>query len=590
MNTLTFFFVILGFSFIPIGISGYFVRIVQSISLITITLFIFSIFQQLQIGFIFIQCLSIIFLIYRIWLTYNNSDWIELFKIVFCLLFVFIISFFASLGTDYWAWDEFSHWGAQIDYLIAMKELHLDNTILLFPDYIPGLSLWRYFGYNQLGVDDKSSTYFVNYMLLFSIIFSISGSKFCSKTVIKAFIVYFCMLFFFQSLVITLYVDVIQSLLLLAFLSSLNDKTKINIFYLTTLACMMILSKHVGLIFSIISIFSLFLYQLFVRLRSINEAAKELLLISFCSLSLFFMWSFYVEHYSLARSVINHEKIISLGTINTLESVFLSGIGLLYSYFPHAEFIRSTFSIGENIYLWQLLLLCIFYVCFVGLTSKRNIFERKLFVYLSFSYLFIYLLFLSYVRAGTPWGGDLHSFSRYTSVLLFPIVILPILHIFILNKLIVIFIVTFLLAALVSPPIEKLFSFKKSLYPPSIHLDFDKKASTVKKHLTNSDSIWYIHNEDLIVTYFVFRSKVIPYRVLDFSAGWGLYISRNENIPLAERIITFKKQMCAVDYIYIDNNTEEFWEDFGHLFKNARDIRLFTVSKINDECLINAII
>lgn len=589
LELLIFFVSILGVSLVPIGEPSYFRRIVQSIALITVTLFIFSVFQILEIGVVTVQATSILFLILGVWNIKSRQNWNELLGRAACLALIFVLAYFASLGKDYWAWDEFSHWGAQVDYLIAMTEIHSDNKILLFPDYIPGLSLWRYYSYLQLDFAGKSSVYFGNYLLIFSLIFSVTSSKGMLR-ILQVFLVYLCILAFFQSLILTLYVEHIQALLLLCFFVALTSKQSVNIFYLSLLVCMLVLSKHVGLIFAVFAIFSFVCHQVYVKNVEIKVVIKNAFTMTFFSMTLFVIWAAYVGDYSLSRDVVDSDKIILGSFFETLDNMLLSAGGLLNSHFPHANMIKSHYSTEGYVYLWQLVLGVLVYLCAIGVLIKKGCKEKVLYILLSILIIISYVLFLSYIRAGTPWGGDIYSFSRYLCVIIFPIVVLPMLHIKKFQYLSLITVIYLLVTLPISPPIDKQFAYNKGI-PSSVHRDFNKKVSLLKAHASSSDSVWYIHSQNTIVSYFVFREKAIPIPVLGFNNGWGLYINKeSEGISLSERIEGFEETICKADYIYVDIMPDDFWEDYGSFFDNRKDTNLFVVNKRNDECLVTPVI
>ncbi|PMG19869.1 hypothetical protein BCU97_23370 [Vibrio splendidus] len=195
-----------------------------------------------------------------------------------------------------------------------------------------------------------------------------------------------------------------------------------------------------------------------------------------------------------------------------------------------------------------------------------------------------YVLFLSYIRAGTPWTGDVYSFSRYVCVILFPIVVIPLLKITKIRYLLPLIFGSILLSLPLSPPFSSVFSYVEKS-PSVTHRDFDKKAQLVKKYVSSSDVIWYIQPQDSIVSYFVFREKVIPNPVLNFKDGWHLYV-KSDLKSLTERLFLFKKNICKVDYIYVDNKDDTFWDDYGIFFGNKRESLLFRINKVDGQCTV----
>ncbi|TKE98681.1 hypothetical protein FCV46_19670 [Vibrio kanaloae] len=578
-----YFCTILGFSLLPIGESSIFRKIFQSIALITIVLYLSSILGMLDLGIVAVQSISVALLFFGVWRTHLNKEWYGFLSCGLSLAFIFSLAYFASLGKNFWAWDEFSHWGAQVDYLIAMKEIASDSSVMLFPDYIPGQSLWRYYSYLKINSSDNSAIYFGNYVLIFTLIFCVTSSKGLVK-LLQGVFVYLCLLFFFQSLIITLYVDHIQALLLLCFLHNLSSQERVNASYLSLLVCMLVLSKHVGLIFALFAVTSFALNEAFIKKSKMSNMLRNIAVIFIPAMSLFFFWELYVEYYSLKREVVNVDKIILSGFLDTFNHLFASSKGLLNSFFPHANLIRSKYSSDSSVYLWQLISAVFTFVLCVSIFNKDLLKKRILYAVLSFSMIASYVLFLSYIRAGTPWAGDVYSFSRYVCVILFPIVVIPLLKITKIRYLLPLTFGSILLSLPLSPPFSSVFSYVEKS-PSVTHRDFDKKAQLVKKYVSSSDVIWYIQPQDSIVSYFVFREKVIPNPVLNFKDGWHLYV-KSDLKSLTERLFLFKKNICKVDYIYVDNKDDTFWDDYGIFFGNKRESLLFRINKVDGQCTV----
>ena len=229
---------------------------------IMISLYLFACLQLLTLGVIFVVVLGAVGCGLALWklLYTENQKWFVI-RFGVELLVIFTIAFFASWGASYWTWDEFSHWGAQIEFLIAQKNLPVASGVLLFPNYIPGVSLFRYFGEVLLQGTGISASYFLTWVMALSGLYTVSYSESRYKFAGTALAVFFAFLIFLQALVSTLYVDALQAVVFLCALKFAHEKDP-EVFKVVAVLCVsLVLMKHVGLIFS------LFVLAYFIAVR-----------------------------------------------------------------------------------------------------------------------------------------------------------------------------------------------------------------------------------------------------------------------------------------------------------------------------------
>src|SRR5690606_33159687 len=91
------------------------------------------------------------------------------------LTLVFGLAWSHSTGMRFFAWDEFSHWGLQLKFLATDNRLQTDNAVLLFPDYIPGLSLYRYLS-SLFFSTQEAGYHFFNWMMVYAGLLAITST------------------------------------------------------------------------------------------------------------------------------------------------------------------------------------------------------------------------------------------------------------------------------------------------------------------------------------------------------------------------------------------------------------------------------
>ncbi|MFZ6749789.1 hypothetical protein [Undibacterium sp. Ren11W] len=562
-----------------------------SFCLITIILYSFSLFHLLIFSTQLIQYIGILgFVIFVLSYYKKPQKYNFLVGRFYLFLGIFLLSYIASWGSDYCAWDEYSHWGAQIEFLKVNRELHTDANLLLFPDYVPGLSLWRHLAV-QFNLEDSSSgPYFLNWILVFSIFGGLSNEWANRKNWIKVLACFFAYVFFFQSLVLTLYVDTIQSLLILLTLSILLEKitpTHNDIFSICILVTTIVITKHVGLIFSAF-IIVLYLYKLKTSQScNLGKLFKHGLILMLVVGVSFLSWSIYVNYYGLAIKVIDFNELFN-GQYSVFSKVIENVIGVMQNKFPHTSLFRPKPVLLKVIFdfsLWQLLLF-VFCISVIFLIFAKNKKESLVVFIFSSLILVAYLIFLSLIRAGTPWGADPYSFSRYLCVLIFPLFAIQLrtwmetaseFQLWI-SLLLVVF-----ASRQIALPISDIFPVKKRT-SSSLNTEFSMKASKIKAVFgaQKNGAIWYINSDKNSLMYYVFRMKVMPYKVLPYPAGLNFYQNgnlRNTDVD-PSKLYLFEQAICSVDFLYIDEIESQFWIKYRMAFDKIGGV-IYRVDKEN---------
>lgn len=308
---------------------------------ITALLFFFSLVQQLALGVLVVKVAGLASAVFTVALAFKS---VEIRKSLLgtgiAFLSIFFLSFLASHGRNYWAWDEFSHWGAQVEYLLAVGNLDRYGDILIFPDYIPGLSLWRYFSRTILVDFGVAAAYFSSLVIVFSCFIAALGSIKIVRFLIAFLVCNFLFISCFQSLPLTLYADPVQAALLMCGLALARDSRN-GALALVPVVVLLILSKHVGLIFCLFIFLYYFSRRHFIDQRPTGAVLRDLT-VPFSVVSVFFLaWKYYVEHYHLSISQLNLKKVTALNLHEALTYIYDVFLGMLVNKFPHSPFHES---------------------------------------------------------------------------------------------------------------------------------------------------------------------------------------------------------------------------------------------------------
>lgn len=544
---------------------------------IIVTLFVFALLQCLRIGIYFIYIIGLIGILYGLkQALYNTETRGALFQRVVVLFIIFFMAHFASWGADYWAWDEFSHWGTQVEYLTLNGNLHTDAKLLIFPEYIPGLSLWRYFGHFVLKKAEASGIYFTNFLLIFLSIYGIAYDKLIGKCIFRFSIIFFGLLIFFQSLVSTLYADPVQSVLLLCALKIASEKNSNNFKHLVLVTAVVLLAKHVGLIFSLYIISYYTFVNIYVHKISVRFVISKSIVILIAVTLLYLAWWKYLSKYALGKNTVDASLFTSNGIFNLFLIMKMHVAGVLDNRFPHAsyvptalplDFVASGMSLGM---LYFLMLMASTSLVFLPSSNKKLNFTNYIFfIITSLSF----LVFLAFIRGATlGLTGDIYSFSRYLVVVFYPFIFLQILSAldFSLRRSFCIGLIILTIYILIAPAFNITLSYKKRDLL-GVTIEHKAKAAIVKKYTKENSIVWYVNSEES-PAYYMFRTRILPIEVKPYLNGIGLYLydSLKVTVDLDARIDKFSRMMCDTELIYIDTVPEEFWIQYAALFNKVK--------------------
>lgn len=575
------YFVFLGLSaFVSrLFISRYHTEHIISLIFTMIVLFVFGCVQQLGVGIKVVIACAVIGGGLSLWrLLKGGEKRFALLRQAVELAIFFAIALIISWGAEYWVWDEFSHWGAEVEFLSITGNLPMAKESLVFPNYIPGITLLRYFATTLLDGSGVSASYFMTWLFSLACLYCVAYSQSVSKWLVTLLVIFFTYLALFQSLVLTLLVDPLQALLFLCALRFARE-TDNESFWITLFSVAgLVLLKHVGIILAV------FVCAYFVANRYlIAKQDLKSTLIKGCVLfvptvAIYASWEIYVAAYDMVIKF-RGPSVLFMGP--GFVSNTASGMHhVLTNLFPHANFLAPAYPLAiltPGIPLWEFICLMTGFGWLVNFSTKTD----KKSAALAFALLLLtgvgYLFFLAYVTVASGWFNDVQSFSRYFLVVFFATFLLLFLvareNLSIVRGLLIA-IAMAALSYVVAPPMESI--FVQSKRPPvPLNEEYRIKAAQLKKYATGTELILYIDGKDSSFGYFMFRQKTLPLRYMSYNQTYFIHQSDSE---IQDRLNLFRKRLCRFDYVYADNSSEEFWNrnasvfdiPGGHVYKVTR--------------------
>ncbi|MFJ2465537.1 hypothetical protein [Pseudomonas sp. NPDC087615] len=541
-----------------------------------VLLYVFGCIQQLELGVKVVVFAAIVGGGLGIWSLFTGKQHrYSILRQGGELAILFALALVFSWGAEYWVWDEFSHWGAEAEFLAINHNLPTDKEILEFPNYIPGITLLRYFTEFFLAGSGISSFYLVTWLFSLSAIYCVSYSEFRGKWLTTVVIVFFTYLAFFQSLTLTLLIDPLQSLVFLMALrfSLKNENDSFKIMLLAVIS--VVLLKHVGLILGMLVLMYYVGMRRFADGVTLKALLPRSLMILVAVLATFLSWEAYVAAYGL-KNAFAGPSIMFKGP-GIIENFSIGLRHVMTNFFPNAPLLPVAYELpflSAGIHLW--LFICIATCAAIALTYNRYC-DRKGF-FLTFGFLLsssaLYILFLSYVAITSGWFSDVYSFGRYFMVVFFAAFLLQYFAArdgLSIVRCTLIAVLMIGAASVTAPPLNMFFVSEKRASVP-LNEEYRIKADVLKKHAARNARIMYVDGKDSIFGFFMFRLKTLPMRY----APYKFFVNAN-GVASPEETEQFKDFMCTFDFVYADGAPDDFWKRNGHLF----DVTGGHVYKIN---------
>lgn len=565
-------------------------------STLAVLIYTFALAGALLPATLLLASAGVLYLLYALAL---RQDWRkgEFWLIMAASAIAFLLALSNSTGMRFFAWDEFSHWGLQLKYLAVTHSLQTDSLDLMFPDYVPGLSLYRYIG-SAFGLPLESGGSLLNWYLVYMCLIALltgtaDGTRGTARLATPAILImgFFGYFLFFQGLTATMYVDPLQSLLLLAcFVAAPQVWHGRNPFLsIAPLLITIVLAKHVGIVLACMAIGLCFVlcYAESGRLRARDVKLGGALLAA-CVLY-FLTWKLYAMAYGLDPAYrLDAGKLFAQGT--DIAAFLMDNMaGVLGGAFPHAQFfgVRLVdFDPGVR-HLWQALagagVLALAMLAACGARVRRT--YGMALAYLALC-LLAYLVFLSAVRGLSNWQADVWSFSRYYSTLLFAslffLLIYAVRRAAAWKTAWALAAVTVATCTVVTPGVDELFRLTPR-QPPAVRVAADKLADEASQKIPAGAMAWHIYDADDGMLYFLNRYTLYPIRLMGIAHSWRFFSvdALREPMSDANSIRAFAETLKLTDYVITDHPNPEFWARYGSFFPD-RDHHVYRVVHAKD--------
>lgn len=510
----------------------------------------------------------------------------------------FLLALSNSTGMRFFAWDEFSHWGLQLKFLLHTHALQTDNLDLIFPNYIPGLSLYRYLG----GLFDSSFeqgasllNWYLAYMCLLAAATGLVDRTRNVTSWARATAVWFMGFFgyflFFQALVATMYVDSLQSLLLLACFVAAPQMWRgaRPLLAIAPLLVLIVLTKHVGIVLACMAIglCAVASYAETGRLRA-SDLKRCAALLAIC-LMFWLSWRLHVDFHDLQAPWRLRIDNLSGDSHGVWAAFYGNVVGVLQGRFPHAQYFGEPllpFSPGL-LYMGCVMAGAGIVALGLWLASARPL--RKAYG-LMLAYLLLcllaYLLLLAGIRGAAGWASDVWSFSRYYSALLFPCLFF--LLIWFIRKQGGALAAWVMAAAsagaciTLTAGVDELFRLQPRPLP-AIRAAADALADEVRPLVPAQARTWYVYDADDGLRYYLTRYTLYPIRELPSIQTWHYFSREALSRPMDETNSpqAFAETLRQLDYVIVDAPNPEFWARYDYFFPD-REHRVYKVVRSLD--------
>jgi hypothetical protein len=429
------------------------------------------------------------------------------------LLIILGLAYACSRNAVPWAWDEFSHWGTQVEYLGIFGELAAAPHLLIFPDYIPGLSLWRAFFRHHLPGTGMSAAYLADGVLVLSCLHALLGGLKPVNKAIAGLTVLAIWILYFQSLILTLLADAIQAMVLLTALALVALAAPLPLLALVVLVLTAI--KHVGLILALAVALYRGLDQRVLRGMTRWRAARDTLVLAGVAFAVHAGWRGFIAHHDLPESFLLDFAGTVLrqgdGGLRALAGTFDA---MMASEYPHAALIRPPWAPALALTMPSFLALSglalLVLLAIDGSERRRDALD----LIFATGLIALFFLFLLVVWTLTGSGIDKYSFVRYLSVPLFGLIGYagwrklartsgpsrrPMLSL-------IAPAVCVAGAVMVGPPAAALLAGDKPGI--ALHQEYRRIADAIRQHTARDDVIWFLGEPSM--HYFIFKSVALP--------------------------------------------------------------------------------
>lgn len=417
---------------------------VLTLSIMTSTLIVyfFGSFNKLRIGYyvvIGIAVFSILLSLYYLF-KLNKKEFIHQFltPALFAFVILYVFVYIINLNRLFYQWDEFSHWGPMVKEMLRLDTFYSvpESTLYVHKDYPPMISLFETIWCLLAGSYKEGYIYRSIQILSFSMFFSMfSKLKYTNK--LKSLLQF---LFVLVLLVLvnnaipledanfynTIYID---SVLAVSFaygmyLVFILDYSKFEWFRLIVTLSFLLLSKQMGVVFFLIIIGTLFLYNLYnnwINKYKITHKNNALFLLTILIPYLIKLsWDAYIKQFNVSMQFVTSD--ISL---NSLIGIIKGVSGEAYQHEAFNNFITALYTKPILTYPFSLTyvhLIVVFGLLYGGLYYFSRDYKEKhkvalmgfIIVLGAIAYAFVMML-LYVFNFGFYEGPRLASYIRYVN-------------------------------------------------------------------------------------------------------------------------------------------------------------------------------
>lgn len=576
-----------------------------SCMILMLFLYIFGLFNILNIGFYTICVLSILlfgycFIIKKMYKNFNKIDYL------FC--FSGIVLWLLLQGTHFFEWDEFSHWGPNIKAMFYRNTLWAnkvwDGNHISYP---PIIAIFEYLSCKLNGIYTEPSAFFgLDILIMTIILYPINHFKNKTQT-IGYFICFYMLINIMGFRIASLYIDLILGLVFfisLFLVMNIEDENNKLTLYLSLFILPLV--KDTGLICSFYILFFYFIrffLLIVICKKRIDKKQIYIFLNMFIIICLSFLsWKLYCSFNGVHNDFRHDANMISYLTLHDIKEyiktiIFRTSLEkniTIYSSFLTALTNYPIIKNVSTVLLFSILNIIMIYNYKLIKKNKKN-------DYISFQVLFIftcisYLLFLvfSYIYVLPDHEGRLLiCIERYLNPILLPFVLIVVFSLIkhIKNKkiwMIILILLSFCnLNSLLNP-----FYNKSDLIAD--HIKY--KASIINDNCTINDKIYVIYQNTTGLEFNQIRYLISPIRT-ELLWEWSLGEKYSEYDYFTYSITSdeFKNKLIdeKYDYIFFANVDEQFIDKYKEVIKidsiDKLQDKLFKISIENDEITLEKV-
>lgn len=572
-------------------------------------------FKTFNVGFIIniiFALFSVGYVIYKLIRKENIKEIKELFfsKGFYCFITIYIVFLIIDATRLFSQWDEFSHWGVMVKEMLRLDKFYsvTESTLLVHKDYPPFVSLFELLWCKLSGVYCEDlltlSLHVFEFSLFIPAIDEIkkvdNKINFILKTTVGLLIIIGIIIIFDGGYIFnTIYVDIFL-MILFAFnmyqVYSMKEINKFNIFKLVLSLVALILTKQMGMVLFLLTIFY-FLVNFFIKNKISKKTIKKIIILLIFIVLLPYMfhklWSIYINSLNL----IGQFNISSIN-FKSLPDILLNNGGEAWQHTLLVSFFKAIFRTALtdlpalDITSFSGLIISLLLLSWICHKEKNKETTGKMIVLGIVTTLgfigYCAVMFILYLFCfGEYEASILASFTRYMSTFIIGLNSISIMIMInndskknkrngmcSLKKLILCLAILIVvgntnIVANMLPAITKPRSEHYAILEEDAIQLMGKIAETAKVFIATKNNIE--------------ATFVIKYYANPITTNMK-YVKLPEREDLTETIINeFKNEISKFDYIYLIDVDDECLEPYKFLFENLSNLKDREIYKINLE-------